>query len=243
MKELQLGIISDKELADWFGVTASRFSHDKKNKLEQLKIFADYDLIGDKRKKVKIKKIHQPIYSKKGSKSFELIKSKLDDVWSVDGLDSCTRVCQEILETTQLGIADSTAYNYTIRSRNDLYGKPFQEAGSLGSCTYVWCKKDGETGQLRHLTQEEQKIKQNLIKVYFGDVSEKQIIVQAMIQAGEITQAQAWGVLTKMTKMKGVHFVTFLRELQRRIGCQVIRGTQVDRIEQKSAFKLQGEVK
>lgn len=239
MKQLQLGVINDKELADWFGVTPSRFSHDKKNKLKELEAFADYELIGNKRKKVKIVKIYQPIYSKKGSESFELIKSKLDEVWSDDGLDSCRRVCDEILETTQLQIADSTAYNYTLRSRTDLYGKPFQEGGPLGSCTYVWCKKDEETGKLRHLTAEEQKIKQDLIKMYFGDVSEKQIIVQAMIEAGEITQAQAWGVLTRMTKMTGVHFVVFLKELQKRIGCQVIRGTQVDRIEQKSAWEVQ----
>jgi len=138
-----------------------------------------------------------------------------------------------------LTIADTTAYNYTLKSRNDLFGKPFQEAGVLGSCQYVWCKQDNETGKLYFLTEEEEKIKGLLIKKYFGDATEKQIIVQGMIEAGEITKEEAWDILTKMTNMKGNNFLNFLKELQKMIGCRVIRGTLVQRslIEEKeSAF-------
>lgn len=235
--ELKLGIMTNKQLASWFGVSASSFSHDKKRKLKQLQSYAEYELVGDKTQKVKINKIYESKYNKKGSQSFEFIKSRLNSVWSDDGLDSCKRVCYEILETADLTIADATAYHYTLKSRNDLFGKPFQEAGSLGTCKYVWCKQD-ESGKLRFLTQEQEKIKQILIKKYFGDATEKQIIVQGMIEAGEITKEEAWDVLTKMTNMKGNNFLVFLKELQKTIGCRVIRGTLVERIEQRkeSAF-------
>ena len=237
--ELKLGIMTNKELANWFGISASSLSHDKARKLKQLQSYAEYELVGNKTQKVKINKIYEAKYNKKGSQSFELIKNKLNLVWSDDGLDSCKRVCYEILQTSNLTIADTTAYHYTLKSRNDLFGKPFQQAGSLGSCRYLWCKQEQETGRLCFLTQEQEKIKQGLIKKYFGDATEKQIIVQGMVEAGEISKEQAWDVLTKMTNMKGNNFLAFLKQLQKKIGCKVIRGTLVERNyleEKESAF-------
>lgn len=236
--ELKVGMMTNKELANWFGISASSFSHDKKRKLKELQSYADYELVGDKTQKIKIKKVYEPKYIKKGSQSFEFIKSKLNEVWSDDGLDSCKRVCYEILETSELMIADSTAYHYTLKSRDDLFGKPFQEAGVLGSCKYVWCKQN-EMGKLCFLTEEEERQKEFLIKKYFGDATEKQIIVQGMVEAGEITKEQAWDVLTRMTNMKGNNFLAFLRELQETIGCKIIRGTLVERMlleDKESAF-------
>lgn len=239
--ELKLGIMTNKELATWFGIQPATFSKNKEKKLEELKAYADFEQVGNKQTKINIKQIYEPVYQKKGSQSFEIIKNKFDTVWSEDGLDTCSRVCYQILETTEgITVKESTAYNYTIKSRNDLYGKPFQGRGSLGSCRYVWGKKD-EEGRVRKLTDQEEKIKQDLIKKYFGDASQKQIFVQAMVEAGEISKEQAWDVLIKMTNMQGNNFLVFLKELQEKIGCKVVRATQVDRIEQKSAFELKGD--
>jgi len=60
--------------------------------------------------------------------------------------------------------------------------------------------------------------------------------VQGMVEAGEIKKEEAWDILTQMTNMKGVNFYTFLKELQEVLGCKVIKGTFVDRIEDRSAF-------
>lgn len=234
MKKLKLGIVTNKELAQWFGISASAFSKYKQDKLEELHAYADFELVGNKQFKVKIIKIYQDVYYKKGSESYETIKSKLNTTWSENGLDSCKRVCKQILEHTELSIAPATAYKYTIRSRNDLFGKPFQQGGPLGSCRYLWCKKNDD-GTLRELSEEEEEIKARLIKKYFGDASEKQIIVQAMVEAGEISKNEAWDMLTSMTNMQGGNFLGFLKELQLAIGCKVIRGTMVERLPQ-SAF-------
>lgn len=238
MKKLETKLYTNKQLAEWFGISAGRFSSDKKNKLEQLKAYADFELIGNKQKKVKIIKVYEEEYHKKGSQAYQMIKNKFDETWSEDGLDSCKRVCYQIMDTIDLGVAEGTAYNYTLKSRNVLFGKPFQNGGKLGNCIYVWCKQE-ENGELRFLTKEEQDIKTAMIKKYFGDASEKQIIVQGMVEAGEISKEQAWDVLTEMTNMKGNNFLAFLKQLQKRIGCRVIRGTYVERnmIENKeSAF-------
>lgn len=233
MKTLKLGIVTNKELAQWFGISPSTFSKYKESKLRQLGAYADYQLVGNKQFKVKINKIYQDTYYKKGSEAYETIKGKLNDTWSETGLDSCKRVCKQILNQVSLDITPGTAYKYTLKSRNDLFGKPFQQAGTLGSCRYMWCKKNDE-GRLEPLTQEEEKIKSELIKKYFGDASDKQIIVTAMVEAGEITKEQAWDILTSMTNMRGYNFVGFLRELQLTLGCKVIKGTMVERLQ--SAF-------
>ena len=234
LKKLKIGIITNQELASWFGIHPGTLSAKKKEKLKQLEAYADFEQIGNKQKKIKINKIYEQTYHKKGSQAFETIKNKFDETWSQDGLDSCKRVCYQILQTTQLAIAESTAYNYTLKSRNVLYGKPFQNGGSLGNCRYVWCKQE-EDGKLRYLTQEQEKIKHFLIQKYFGDATQKQIIVQGMVESGEISKEQAWDVLTQMTNMKGNNFLDFLKELQNNIGCKVIRGTFIERLEAKTS--------
>ena len=226
MNELKEGKISNKDLAEWFGISSTTFNHAKDKKLEELKNFALFHLEG---KKVVIDKVLNPIYSKQSSKAYQMVRDKVDEFWNPTGLDSCKRVSHQIVEYygDQLQVADTTAYNYTRKGRNELYGIPFEAPGTLGSCVYTWCKKDGDN--LMPLSDEEQKLKEFLIKKYFGDATEKQILVAGMVETGEITQEEAWGVLTELTNMKGGHFMSFLTELQEQLGCQIVRGTLVQR--------------
>lgn len=128
-----------------------------------------------------------------------------------------------------LPLTEGTVYQYTLRSRNELYGRPFGAPGELGRCTYTWCKKigDGWTAEIVPLTPEEEEVKQKLIQKYFGNVSEKQVIVKAMVESGEISKEEAWEVLEELTNMKGRgNFMAFMNELQNKLNCKVIRGTQ-----------------
>lgn len=236
-KQLEVKVYSSKELAQWFGISPTSFYKYREKKLEELRAFADFEQVGNKQKKIKIICVYEPVYCKQGSNNFRKIKDQVDEVWDDSGLDTCKRVSEKIMEKEKyaLAIKDSTVYNYTLRSRNDLYGKPFdQNGGSLGKCRYLWCKE--ENGELKELTPEEEQIKQKLMKKYFGDATQKQVLVQGMVEAGEIKKEEAWDILTQMTNMKGVNFYTFLKELQEVLGCKVIKGTLVDRIEDRSAF-------
>lgn len=228
--QLRLGIMTNKELAEWFGIGANSFTNHRKKKLEELRNFAEFEEL---RGKVNITKIIMPIYTKLGSKAYQRIKDEVDKEWSEDGLDSCSRVSLKIEEKlkNELTIAPGTIYNYTRQSRNELYGVPFQERGSIGSCVYLWCKKTGEGINTEYalLTPEEEELKQTLIKKYFGDATEKQIIVKGMVEMGEIRKEEAWSVLEELTGMNNNNFIMFLSELQAKIGCQIVRGTLVDR--------------
>lgn len=236
--QLKLGIMSNKELADWFGISQGYFSREKNKKLEELKLFAKFEEIGNKTKKIKILEIYEPVYSKKGSENFQEIYNSIDEAWNKDGLDSCRRVSEAIMEKKQLPIAQSTAERYTAKGRNLLYGKPFEYSGTLGRCTYVLCKKEGEGIQTHYarFTPEEEEIKKKLIQKYFGDVSEKTIIVQGMVQMGEIKKEEAWDVLQQLTSLRGNNFLMFLAQLQSIVHCQVVKATDVERFYIESAF-------
>ena len=223
--ELKVGKITNKELAEWFGVKPNTLSKKKVEKLEELKEYAEYHL---EKGKVFIDKVYKPVYIKKKSANYRAIRNTVDETWSRDGLDSCRRVSEEVYELVEDKITPATVYAYTREARNELYGKPFSNGGLLGRCVYLWCKKN-EDGKLEKFSLEEEKIKQDLKIKYFGDVSEKQMFVKEMVRRGEITEEQAWGVLEDLTGMDDVGFVGFLRELQEKIGAQVVRGTFVER--------------
>lgn len=227
---LQTGRYLNKELAEWFGINPNSFNKCKERKLEELKNFANYHMEG---KKVVIDKVLVPVYNKRGSDSYLRVKNKIDEVWDETGLDTCKRVSGEIYdiltnEDNDFNITPGTVEFYTRAGRNELYGKPFTNGGTLGRCSYLWCKKNDD-GSYSMLTEEEQKIKQELQTKYFGDVSEKQIMVKAMIEAGEVSREEAWDILEEMTNMGTGNFMGFLKELQGAIGCQVVKGTLVDR--------------
>ena len=226
--ELKLGKMTNKELAQWFGIVESTFKATKAKKLEELKLFADfYEQSG----KVFITEIYEPVYNRQQARTVGKVINKIDKVWSEDGLDTCQRVGSQIckmLKQEGLIRGEKTIIKYTRDGRNELYGKPFfEEGGKLGHCIYIWCKKSPD-GTYKLLNSEEIKIKEDLQKKYFGDATEKQIIVEAMVESGEITRAEAWDVLRELTNMKR-NFMPFLGELQEKLQCQVIRGTLVER--------------
>ena len=239
MIELTTGKKTGKELAEWFGIKYNSFRVKKAEKLEELKLFAEYY---EENGKIIITKVIEPIYQKGMANVKRKVIEKIDEVWSADGLDSCQRVGEKILallkeEDNTFDRATGTIVKYTREGRNELYGLPFQNGGKIGSCIYIWCKRDPKTGDYSLLTEEEQEIKQKIQTKYFGDATEKQILVKAMVEAGEITKEEAWGVLEEMTNMnRKENFMGFLKEIQAALHCQVIRGTLVEREADKINF-------
>jgi hypothetical protein len=113
-----------------------------------------------------------------------------------------------------------------LQARNELFGKPFTNSGEIGFCEYIWCVETSD-GKYRELTMEEEKKKRDLMKVYFGDATEKQLMVKAMVEAGEITKEEAFDILERMTGMDDCNFYSFLQELSVTIGCKVKKVTKL----------------
>lgn len=232
MKTLKKGKMTAKELADWFGLTYGSYRVKKKEKLEELKNYAEYEEIHGG---VIIKNILNEEYSRKGKKSKEIIYQAFDKAWNKDGLDSCTNVTLRICRKyeNELNIAESTVYKYAIAARNEFYGKPFQGGGKLGNCRYIWAKVVGTepdgTKVLELFTEEEEKIKKTLMKKYFSTDAEKEIMIAEMVERGELTKEEAYDTLVRLKHLTSEGFMAFKDELEKNIGSKIIKGTLVEK--------------
>ena len=220
--ELKLGPMSITDLAKWFGKSRATVAHNKIAYLNRLKNYCNFEELPSG--KINITAIYTSTFTSASNK--QVIKDNFCKEWNNNGLDTARNVAEKIMDNNELNISDNTAYAYTLQARNELYSKPFCGRGERGCCEYVWCVELPE-GQYRELTEAEQREKNKLLTKYFGDATEKQLLVKAMVQAGEITSEEAFDVLNEMTGMNDVNFFSFLRELSKTIGCKVKKVTKL----------------
>jgi len=222
-KELHIGIMTNQELADWFGIKERSLSKDKKRKLQELKEYAEFESLWGK---VNITKIFKPVYTKY-NKTYKFVKEKTFEQWSNTGLDTCKLVKDKIKRKyeNKLNIKETTLYTYTCESKRELWGKAYSSTGGeKGSCIYELCKQvDNECIEF---TEEEQAIKQKLLSKYFGKADEKIYCIKDMIATGEITEEDGWQELKEIINLDN-SYLSFKTELESLIGCKVVRATRV----------------
>jgi hypothetical protein len=224
---LKEGKMTNNELAEWFDMTPGSFRGAKKEKLEELRAYADFY---EEKGKIIITDIwNAGPYIKKKSKDYQIVKSSFDKEWNENGIDTCSNVSNKIYEKheNELAIAPSTTYKYTISVRDELYGKP-----SIGNCHYLWCKKyETEDGTivLEEFSEEEQAIKKELLKKYFSTDEEQDMWIAQQVDAGEITEQQAYRLTREIRGLHGAGFMAFKKELEERLGCSIIKGTKIDK--------------
>ena len=241
MKQLKLGKIKTKELADWFGISYGSFRVVKQQKLEELKLYCDFEEIYGGVNILKIYDNSNLEYIKESKKNYELVKTSFSEEWNEDGIDTCSNVAVKIYDKhkNELTVLDNTTYNYVRKARNELFGIPFLDAGELGSCVYLWCKKeqlaDG-TIIYTQFTDEEDKIRKDLMKKHFSTDVEKEVFIAEMVEAGEITKEQAYDALCEMKNLNKAGYTGFLKALKAAIGCDVSKATLLYKNDDKIEF-------
>ena len=89
--ELRIGIMKNKELAEWFGITLKSFTNARKSKLEELTNFATFDVI---RGGVDIKEVIRPTYIREIKKKQNLINEVFEEEWkggNGNSLNTCSK--------------------------------------------------------------------------------------------------------------------------------------------------------
>lgn len=247
MKCLKIGKISSKELADWFGISYGTYRNNKEQKLEELKLYCEFQEIYGGINISKIIDEKHLEYTKASKQNYEIIKSAFTEEWSKDGIDTCSNVAIKIYDkhSNELTITDTTTYNYTIKARNELFGIPWIGVGSLGSCIYLWCKKEYDNNGAiiyTQFTDEEDKIRKDLMKKYFSTDIEKEIFIAEMVEAGEITKEEAYDALCEMKNLHKAGFLGFLKALKAAVGCDVSKATLIRKEEDKIEFIDDGKL-
>jgi hypothetical protein len=118
MKKLTKNLkLNREELCDWFGIKTKTFTTLKKQKLEELKNFCDYELIKSRKgnfKAVYIKEVYEPIYSKK----INPLKKKFLN-WIKNG-----GIAEVALQTEDKAYSYPTVVNYFCEKNNIPYDGP-----------------------------------------------------------------------------------------------------------------------
>lgn len=229
--ELHLGKMTTKELAEWFGISYGGFRNAKEKKLKELQYYADYKEV---RGGVEIINIKRPIFNKKDTSVRQIYQQGFEELR--EPIDTVSNINEKIYDKyhAQLPTLSSAAsgYHYAIEVRNANYGTPFKDVGALGRCYYLWCKVEADSDGLLYFVQftpEEEQLKKNLLKQYFGTDEEKDILIAQMVDAGEISEAEAYRLTREYRGLNNAGFMGFLKELEAQIGAKVVKATKFEK--------------
>lgn len=233
-----MGLFTNKEFAQWRGVSQTSITSHKVKYLKELSSYAEWHKQG---RKVYIDKVIDPIYQPKRKENLVRMAKYFDKEWKPGKPDTCKHVAQKIVRDCErdgepLNLASRTVYNNIVRIRTEEYGHPFKERGQLGRCIYVLCKQIDEDYEL--FTDDQRRLKDRLLKLYFGDVTEKALMTKLMVEDGEIEKDQAWQYFEDISSIgRKDKYVCFLNDLEEKIGEKVARATLLLTDEtQESAF-------
>ena len=227
--ELKLGKMSTKELAEWFGISYGSFRTLKNKKLEELKNYADFkEVYGG----VEITCIRKLTYNKKDNQIRQIYEQGFEELRQP--IDTVSNINNQIYEKYHdklptLSSAES-GYHYAIEVRNANYGIPFKGDGKRGCCYYLWCKVEqkGDEFYFVQFNEEEEKIKQDLLKKHFGTSEEKDLLIAEMVACGEISKADAYDIMMEYRNLNAKGFMGFLKALEAEIGSKVVKATRFE---------------
>lgn len=228
--QLKLGKMTTKELAQWFGVSYGSFRTMKAKKLEELQNYACFEEVYGG---INITAIIKDTYNKKDSQIRQIYQQGFEELRNP--IDTVTNINEKIYDKYHENLSSlssaASGYHYAIEVRNANYGIPFKDVGSLGRCYYLWCKVEEKNGvpYFIQFTTEEENIKRNLLKQYFGTDEEKDILIAQMVDAGEITEAEAYRLTRAYRGLNNAGFLGFLKELEKQVGSKVVKATKFEK--------------
>ena len=208
------------EIAQFFNIAPSTFKSHKFEKLEELK---NYVLFTDQNDKIWVEKVIGSAYylgTLEERRSFKRM------------MFNCLK--NNIVNELSLARAMKKAYaadlqDYSLKELiyyiryyiTEYYGNSIAE-GLKGKKEYSFYIK--EAGVLKPLSAQ-QKIKDNMIQQWFGNLSEKVLIIQDMINNKELTKEEAWDFLEDIASLDS--FDTFKVSFERAVSASVTHGCRV----------------
>lgn len=224
MKELHLGIMSIAELAEWFGVKSNSFSHNKLKKFKELEDFCQFEDLG--RRGVNITEIFIPIYSKL-SKDVEVYKKMIEK--QPNKLASIAAITKELKNTKEYNSLSEKAIEYRMTKAGKVGFGITKEEGSkgiYGSREYVWAIKLSGPIYYRYLTDEEQKIFDELtVNLYSSNPEkvQKAALLDESLKKGEMT-VEEWA--EKKDDLGVNVFSEVLYSFREKTGFTIVRATR-----------------
>jgi hypothetical protein len=229
--ELHLGRMSNKDLAEWFGIKPNSFTQHKRKKLEELKNFCFFEEVYGG---VNITGIIKEVYNKKDSQIRQIYEQGFEELRQP--IDTVSNINEKIYEKyydklPTLSSAES-GYHYAIEVRNANYGVPFKGHGKKGNCYYLWCKVEQHDNEFYFIqfNEEEEKIKQKLLQKHFGGKEEKDLLIAEMVACGEISKEDAYDIMMEYRNLNSAGFMGVIKALEKEIGAKVVKATKFEEV-------------
>lgn len=225
--KLKLGIMTNEELAEWFGCKIGQFKNTKTKKLSILKQYCDfYEVKG----KVYITDIFFDTYE---GKNFARTQQLEEDFLEVlQPYDTCTRIGEVINERhDDWGLQTQTTIRLVRNTKIDLFGKSNGAPGKIGSCKSVLCKL-GPDKIPTPLTEEERILISDLKKKHFSpdEMIDKTRAITSLEKEGKITKEKAYDMLIGINEDDGesefdLDYADFLTAARIALGCKLVTAT------------------
>lgn len=179
--KLKLGKMTSKELAAWFGVKSTTYSHNISSFLEKLAPYAQFTKIYGG---VIIEEIFIETYNKDLIRSLD--KIFVDEVINAnDKLSTISGIVRKY-ESKIPGVSQSALRKQFTESRDKLFGKTRSEEiktrGIVGSREYVWAIKINDHNKYRFLTPKEEELFDALIVSVYGKLDADKVKGAAMLE-------------------------------------------------------------
>ena len=228
--KLKIGKMSTKELAEWFGISYGTFRNKKQEKLKELQEYAKYEEIYGG---VNIQEIYIDEYEKNLTDIRKIYRKGFEEVMNKNGIDTIGDINEKIYYKYKQNLPTLTSAesgrHYATEVRNYGYNIPFKGMGKWGTCFYLWCKVDEEKREFIELTEEENKIKKELMTKHFGSDEERDIMIAQMVDNGEISEAEAYRMTREYRGLNNKGFLAFKADLEAKLGCKITRATKFEK--------------
>lgn len=234
MKELTVGEKTNKELAEWMGIAAKTFNNNKEKQLEKISYFADFHLEG---KKVVIDEVYDPIYDKNKTRTCVQIGNLVPTLWNESNLDTVVNLVDKVIDYYEendpdnkiLKLSKNTIRVYLGQGRNDAYGSPLKKnGGKLGDCCFLWCMELENTEKYRDyrfFTPEEEEIKRQIYRRYYGDADDQMLNLHLAYKNGEISKDELAEYFEHMDDDNNSKYMGFIGDLREALGGNVAHVT------------------
>ena len=220
---LRIGKMTNKELAEWFGISDRTYKNTRAARLEELRWYCDFAVI---RGGIDVKIIKHKDYIKNRSKIGKEIREMLPEVWPAGEPHTCVQVGTKIYEMKKSSSTEqvSTYIYQTRQQRTVLVGKPSPDNPY---CHYVLVKAyrgntDADT-KMVELTPDE--IKRKMLSAYFTEDIDLSIVFDLYADG---MAAEAMKEVMQQTGWTSAKYRAYLDELALALKCDYItRGTKI----------------
>ena len=189
--KLQLGKMKTADLAKWFGISLSRLHNATPQFYEKLNNFCDYEKVYGG---VIIKEIYFDTYDKKFDVKMEnfIIKEIIRCINENEGLSTISEIAR-LFCLDHKDIGERAACKVISKTLNKLFGvtKELTSIGEIGSREYVWGIKIDNYNHYRFLTEEEDRIFNDIITNFYShnpEVVKKAALLNSLYRRHEISQ-------------------------------------------------------